>query len=110
MCGLSKEKEDLRGLCCLLQAWSLIPQGKTQRVFLGLLERTRVVIRGLAMILSLANPRNGQLLQKGLDSKAMAEESTEVREWTESQVPGRDWTICVSQDQPVHGKDLGKKP
>lgn len=33
-----KDKEDLRGLCCLLQAWSLIPQGKTQSLSEGLLE------------------------------------------------------------------------
>lgn len=70
-----------------------------------------MVISGLAMVLSLVNPRSGQLLQKGLGSKAVAEGSTEVREGVDrSQVPGRGWAVCLSQEQPVHGKDLGKKP
>lgn len=66
------------------------PRKDSESLSGGLLERTRVVIRGLAMVLSLANPRSGQLLQEGLGSKAMAEGSTEVREGVDRKPSSRE--------------------
>lgn len=70
---------------------------------------TRVVIRGPAMVLSLAKARSGQLLQKGLGSKAMAEGSSEVRKGVDGKPSTREGLGHLSQDQTVQGKDLGKK-